>query len=185
MPLIGKTVLVWSCDGRLLLLLNGVVRRRIRALGVVPGRGMGDAQHSSMADQQVCPNQLFCGRPIIPLKGTSAQRRELAMGVLLWWASLGLTLSYEKGSFGPEAVWVGTHLVINAKANKVEIRLSAKKNSEIPAILLDLMDGPGSTIKHDEVRKLAGNESWVASFLPQLKPFVKQFVGQYFQAVHW
>ena len=37
------------------------------------------------------------------------------------WASLGLKLAFEKGSFGPEAVWIGTHLVINAKTNKVEI----------------------------------------------------------------
>ena len=36
------------------------------------------------------------------------------------------------------------------------------------------MDSPGGMVKHDEVRKLAGKESWVASFLPQLKPFVKQ-----------
>ena len=111
----------------------------------------------------------FVDDPIILLKGTSAQRRKLAMGVLLWWASLGLKPAYEKGSFGPEAVWIGTHLVINAKANKIEIRLPAKKNLEILAILVDLMDGPGSTMKHDEVRKLAGKESWV---------------GQHFQAVH-
>ena len=36
------------------------------------------------------------------------------------------------------------------------------------------MEGPGAIIKHDEVRKVAGKESWVASFLPQLKPFVRQ-----------
>ena len=64
--------------------------------------------------------------------------------------------------------------MINAKASKIKIRLPAKKNLEILAILVDLMDGPGSTIKHDEVHKLAGKESWVASFLPQLKPFLRQ-----------
>ena len=68
--------------------------------------------------------------PIIPLKGTSAHRRKLAMGVLLWWASSGLKPASEKGSFGPEAVWIGTHLLINDKANKIEIRL--KKESGNP-----------------------------------------------------
>ena len=43
------------------------------------------------------------------------------------------------------------------------------------------MDGPGSTRKRDEVRKLAGTESWVASFLPQLKPFVKQLWASIFK----
>ena len=38
-----RPYLFWSCDGRVLLLQNGVVRRWIWAFGVVPGRGVGDA----------------------------------------------------------------------------------------------------------------------------------------------
>ena len=87
------------------------------------------------------------------------------MEVLFWWSSLGLKLAYEKGSFGPEA---------NARANKVEVRLPSKKNLEILTALSDLMDRPGGIVGHDEVRRIAGKESWVASFLPQLKPFVRQ-----------
>ena len=104
-----------------------------------------------------------------------------AMGVLLWWSSLGLKLACEKGSFGSEVVWIGTHLVVNSKANKVEVRLPAKKNVEILAAMSDLMDGPGAVIKHDEVRKVAGKESWVASFLPQLKLFVRQLWASLFK----
>ena len=122
----------------------------------------------------------FVDDPIISLKGTPEPRRVLAMGVLLWWSSLGLKLACEKGSFGSEVVWIGTHLVVNSMANKVEVRLPAKKNLEILATLSDLMDGPGAIIKHDEVRKVAGKESWVASFLPQLKPFVRQLWASLF-----
>ena len=32
----------------------------------------------------------FVDDPIIPLKGTSSQRRKFAMGVLLWWSSFGV-----------------------------------------------------------------------------------------------
>ena len=53
------------------------------------------------------------------------------MGVLLWWSTLGLKLAYEKGSFGARAVWIGTQLEINAKVNKLEVRLPVKKNQEI------------------------------------------------------
>ena len=56
-----------------------------------------------------------------------------------------------------------------------------KKNVEILTALSDLMDGPGAIIKHDEVRKVAGKESWVASFLPQLKPFVRQLWASLFK----
>ena len=123
----------------------------------------------------------FVDDPIIALKGTPEQRRMLAMGVLLWWSSLGLKLACEKGSFGSEVVWIGTHLMVNSRANKVEVRLLAKKNVEILTALSDLMDGLGAIIKHDEVRKVAGKESWVASFLPQLKPFVRQLWASLFK----
>ena len=116
----------------------------------------------------------FVDDPIIPLVGHEAQRRKAALGVLLWWCSLGLKLAYEKGSYGPEAVWIGTRLNINAMINKMEVRLPTKKNTEILDALKHLMDSPGGMVKHDEVRKIAGKESWVASFLPQLKPFVRQ-----------
>ena len=82
---------------------------------------------------------------------------------------MGLKLACEKGSFGSEVVWIGTHLVVNSKANKVEVRLLAKKNVEIFAALSDLMDGPGAMMRSG--RSLARRDG-VASFLPQLKPFV-------------
>ena len=71
--------------------------------------------------------------------------------------------------------------MVNFKANKVEVRLPAKKNVEILAAVSDLIDGPGAIIEHDEVRKVAGKESCVASFLPQLKPFVRQLWASLFK----
>ena len=103
------------------------------------------------------------------------------MGVLLWWSSLGLKLAHEKGSFGPEAGWIGTHLAVDARANKVEVRLPSKKNLEILTALSDLMDRPSGIVGHDVVRRIAGKESWVASFLPQLKPFVRQLWANLFK----
>ena len=73
------------------------------------------------------------------------------MRVLIW-RTLGLKLAYEKGSFS----------------------LSAKKNAEILAALEELMDNVRGTVKHADIRKLAGTESWVAGFLPQLKAFLRQ-----------
>ena len=102
------------------------------------------------------------------------QRRRLAMGVLLWWCSLGLKLAYEKGSFGPDAVWIGTHFLVKPVINKVEICLPAKKNTEILSVLEEIMDNSRGMIRHADIRKVAGKESWVAGFLPQLKPFVRQ-----------
>ena len=62
------------------------------------------------------------------------------MGVLLWWCSLGLKLAYEKGSFGPDAVWIGTHFLVKSVINKVEVCLPAKKNTEILSALEEIMD---------------------------------------------
>ena len=82
----------------------------------------------------------FVDDPIIAIQGSHLQRRRLAMGVLLWWSSLGLKLAYEKGSFGPDAVWIGTHFLVNPVINKVEICLPAKKNTEILTALEQIMD---------------------------------------------
>ena len=54
--------------------------------------------------------------------------------------------------------------------NKVDISLAAKKNAEI----LALVDNARGMVKHADIRKLGSEESWVAGFLPQLKPFVRQ-----------
>ena len=96
----------------------------------------------------------FVDDPIIALRGTASQRRRLAMGVLLWWRALGLKLAYEKGSFGPEAIWIGTHFTVKSVVNKVEISLPAKKNAEILATLEQLMDnarGDGQACRHPKV----------------------------------
>ena len=87
---------------------------------------------------------------------------------------LGLKLACEKGSFGPEALWIGTQFTVKSVVNKVEISFPAKKNAEILAALEELMDNARGMVKHADIRKLAGKESWVAGFLPQLKPFVRQ-----------
>ena len=61
----------------------------------------------------------FVDDPIIPLQGTTKQRRL---------CSLGLKLAYEKVSFGPDAEWIGTHLRLDSVVNKLEVRLPTKKN---------------------------------------------------------
>ena len=78
---------------------------------------------------------------------------------------MGLKLAYEKGSFGPEALWFGTQFTVKSVVNKVEISLPAKKNAEILAALEELMDNARGMVKHADIRKLAGKESWVAGFL--------------------
>ena len=79
----------------------------------------------------------------------------------------------EKGSFGPRVVWIA-QMEINVKVNKMEVRLPVKKNQEILEALAHIMDSPGGMVRHHEVRRIAGKISWVASFLHQLKPFVRQ-----------
>ena len=71
-------------------------------------------------------------------------------------------------------IWIGTHFTVKSVVNKVEISLPAKKNAEILAALEELMDNARGMVKHADIRRLAGKESWVAGFLPQLKPFVRQ-----------
>ena len=116
------------------------------------------------------------------LKGTP--QAMVGHGVLLWWSTLGLKLAFEKGSFGPRAVWIGTPLEINAKVNKTEVRLPVKKNQEILEALAHVMDSTGGMVRHHEVRRMAGKVSWVASFLPQLKPFVRQLWASLYTC-HW
>ena len=87
---------------------------------------------------------------------------------------VGLKLAYEEGSFGPDAVWIGTHFLVKSVVDKVEISFPAKKNAEILGTLEEILDDARCMVKHADIRKLAGKESWVAGILPQLKPFVRQ-----------
>ena len=96
---------------------------------------------------------------------------------------LGLKLACEKGSFGSEVVWI-THLVVNSKANKVEVRLLAKKNLEILTALSDLMDGLGAIIiKHDEVSRWQGELG--GKFPATVEAFCEAIVGQFVQTFDW
>ena len=106
----------------------------------------------------------FVDDPIIPSKGTSSQRRKLAMGVLLWWSSLGLKLAYEKGSFGSKAVWIGTQFEVNSRVNKIDVRVS------------NLMDSPGGMARHPDVRRLAGK----APIETVRKAIVCEYVQEFF-----
>ena len=94
---------------------------------------------------------------------------------------MGLKLAYEKGSFGPDAVWIGTHFLVQSVINKVEIRLPAKKNAEILSALVEIMDNFRCMVRHADVRKIAGKVSWVAGFLPQLKCFVRQLCASLYK----
>ena len=105
----------------------------------------------------------FVDDPIIALRETTSQRRRLAMGC----CSGG-------GSFGPEALCIGTHFTVKSVVNKAEVSFPAKKNAEILVALKELMDNARGMVRHADIRKLAGKESWVAGILPQLKPFVRQ-----------
>ena len=99
-----------------------------------------------------------CAKPIVAWTTPSSHSKGPLHKCGSWPWELGLKLAHEKGSFGPETVLIGTHVVINAKTNKM-----------------------GGTIKHDEVRRVASTESWVASFQPQLKPFVRQLATMFEQ----
>ena len=57
---VGEALFGWCRDGRIFLLPDCFIRRRFRSLGLVSSRSLGHAQHSSVADQRTCPDQLFC-----------------------------------------------------------------------------------------------------------------------------
>ena len=119
-----------------------------------------------------CPNQLFRGRPIIPLLRDLCRKAEVGHLSFVVVGIVGFETRLRKGVVRARStVWIGTQSVINV--NKIEIRLPTKTNLEILTVLSDLVDGPGSSIKHD-VRRVADKVSWVACFLPQLKPSVRQ-----------
>ena len=109
------------------------------------------------------------------------------MGVLLWWNSLGLSLAYKKGSFGVEAVGIGTQF------RHQQSRDSPPNEEERRDPTEELMDNTKGMIRHADVRKLAGKENWMAGFSPQLEPFVCQLWASLYkdrpddevELVHW
>ena len=119
----------------------------------------------------------FVDDPIIPLKGTTSQRRKLAMGVLLWWSTLRLKLAFEKGSFGSSVVWIGTQFEVNSKVNKVEIRLPV--NSGTPHEQ-SRRDGEAS-----RGAKNCGQGQLGGQFLAPVETVRKAIVGEFVQEFVW
>ena len=72
---------------------------------------------------------------------------------------MGLRLAYEKGAFAQAVVWIGTHLTVYPRTNKVEVRLPAKKNAEILEILAGMLECRKGMVRADAVRQLAGKAS--------------------------
>ena len=57
--------------------------------------------------------------------------------------NVGTEICFREGSFGSEVVWIGTHLVVNSKANKVEVRLPAQEEFGNPRGFGRLHGWPG------------------------------------------
>ena len=90
---------------------------------------------------------------------------------------------FEKGSFKPEPLWIGTRFTVKSVVNKVVISLPAMKNTEILVALEELMDNAMGMVKHADIRKLAGRESLVAGFLLPVEALRPPAVGQSVQGL--
>ena len=77
---------------------------------VLFGVGSGPLVWGRGLTQHRAHTNCFVDDPIIPLKGTTSQRRKWQWASCCGGATLGLKLAYEKRSFGSNAVWIGTQI---------------------------------------------------------------------------
>lgn len=115
--------------------------------------------------------QTFVDDPLVTLRGTDEQRRDIKNKILMLWMTLGLQVSWSKGSTGTHAEWIGASLTIDNEANMIVVRVTEDKIKEWKILAEDLDAKP--VLSKKALQKFTGKMAWAAGFIPQLKPFVR------------
>jgi hypothetical protein len=107
------------------------------------------------------------------VKGTPEQVRRHTVTLLLFWEVFGFRFSWGKGQLGSEVQWIGAHLrVVNAgpRGRGVEVELPEDKSVALLADTRQFLSK--SVVGKKQLRRYAGQASFLAGLVPHLKPFL-------------
>eukprot|EP00974_Lingulodinium_polyedra_P010716 1033279-Lingulodinium_polyedra.AAC.1 len=110
--------------------------------------------------------QLYVDDPNVAVAGTRAQRERHAAVVLATWSAVGARLAWPKARLGKDLQWIGARYIVgedDVTATIGEDRI-AKLSDEVSR-------AQGARGLAFNLRRLAGELSWVAGVAPRVRPF--------------
>ena len=118
-----------------------------------------------------CRLQTYVNDPLMLMRGTREQIRDMTNKVLWLWMAMGLQISWSKGSLGNATEWIGAYIHLD-NANKVtEVTVTEERLDDWKSLLQSLNRKP--LVSSKLLAQFTGKMNWASGFLPQLKPFVR------------
>jgi hypothetical protein len=121
--------------------------------------------------------QCYIDEPAIVVRGSPQLRKHLLAMLFLFWAMLGLALSFGKGSRGKTVPWIGATLTIETRKHPsglqwpgVTAQLQRAKFLELVA-KVDALHTNKGMVPICKVRTVAGQLSWASGIFPWVKCF--------------
>lgn len=125
------------------------------------------------------PNQLrmqvYVDDPILAAIGDQATRNRAFARVILLWLALGVRLNWPKATLGTSVEWIGAEY--STTQGTVTASIPADRITKLAEKVEGHLTAKGMTSR---LASLAGEMSWVAGIVPNLRPFVTMLYG----AVH-
>lgn len=115
--------------------------------------------------------QTYVDDPLILMRGTEQQIRDMMSKVLWLWMATGLQISWNKGTSGKETEWIGATVRLDDTDKSINLSISKEKVEDWKELLKQLNHKP--VVSKKLLVQFTGKMSWVAGFIRQLKPFVR------------
>ena len=128
------------------------------------------ASQSLFADDR-CRLQIYVDDPLLLMRGRVDQIEDMASKVLWLWLSMGLKISWSKGTFGTSVGWIGAEIRLDEKRQAIHLTITEEKLEEWKELLSKLDHKP--VVSKKLLMQFTGKMSWASGFIHQLRPFVR------------
>ena len=111
---------------------------------------------------------IYVDDPIVAASGTDKDRTRAFATALVLWTMVGARVSWQKLKRGHQLEWCGVEF--RAASASIFVTITAERMEEIVTTARRMRKTKGLVFG---VRSLAGLLSWIGSFVPRLKPFIR------------
>eukprot|EP00435_Cladocopium_sp_Y103_P039159 s1436_g10.t1 len=118
-----------------------------------------------------CRLQVYVDDPLILMRGKPSQVEDMTNKILCLWVTMGLKISWSKGTLGQAVEWIGAQLELDNSQKLLRLTVTSEKLEEWKALLSRLDTKP--MVSRKLLTQFTGKMGWAAGFLIQLRPFVR------------
>ena len=109
--------------------------------------------------------ETYVDDPLLAVRGSKQERARRLLITLVFWSALGARLALHKLHRGTTVPWIGAELQVTRGG--VRVQLDKARTESLLAKVEEALGGRGLV---KGLRSLAGELSWVAGLVPQVRP---------------